>query len=173
MEDNKYGILLHPSIKLHRRYFKEMVKLIGIYVYYFPPKPESKHYTTYGELEANYNNAMKIGVIFDEHPTQTTLKKMGWVAELQENSSIIHVDYDLPGLQQGAMFVIPSGLDDGKGRLFRVVRLTNSIVYPASIACELVPEYQDNFIPETSYDYENTSFNLLNREDEAETEFNV
>jgi hypothetical protein len=88
-------------------------------------------------------------------------------------SSIIHVDYDLPGLQQGAMFVIPSGLDDGKGRLFRVVRLTNSIVYPASIACELVPEYQDNFIPETNYDYENTSFNLLNREDEAETEFNV
>lgn len=146
-----------------------MVKLIGIYVYYFPTKPESKHYTLYGELESLYNDAIKVGVIFDEHPTQATLKKMGWVAELQENSSIIHVDYDLPGLQQGAMFVIPSGLDNGKGRLFRVVRLTNSIVYPASITCELVPEYQDNFLPDTNYDYESTSFNLLNREDEEET----
>lgn len=168
MEENKYGILLHPSIKLHRKYFREMVKLIGIYVYYFPPKPESKHYTTYDELESMYNDAMKIGVIFDEHPTQATLKKMGWVAELQENSSIIHVDYDLPGLEQGAMFVIPSGLDNGKGRLFRVVRLTNSIVYPASVTCELVPEYEDTFTPETNYDYERTSFNLLNREEDID-----
>lgn len=171
--DNKYGILLHPSIKLHRRYFKEMVKLIGIYVYYIPPKQESKHYTTYGEIEADYNNVMKIGVIFDEHPTQQTLKKMGWVSELQENSSIIHVDYDLPGLEQGAMFIIPSGIDHATGRLFRVVRLTNSIVYPASISCELVPEYEDQFVPETNYDYERTSFNLLNREDDVETQYNV
>lgn len=150
-----------------------MVRLIGIYVYYIPPKPESKHYTTYGELESDYNNAIKVGVIFDEHPTQQTLKKMGWVSELQENSSIIHVDYDLPGLQQGAMFVIPSGIDQATGRLFRVVRLTNSIVYPASISCEIVPEYQDNFTPETNYDYERTSFNLLNREDDVETGYNI
>lgn len=150
-----------------------MVKLIGIYVYYIPPKPESKHYTTYGEIEADYNNVMKIGVIFDEHPTQQTLKKMGWVSELQENSSIIHVDYDLPGLEQGAMFIIPSGIDHATGRLFRVVRLTNSIVYPASISCELVPEYEDQFVPETNYDYERTSFNLLNREDDVETQYNV
>lgn len=167
--DNKYGVLLHPSIKLHRQYFKEMVKLLGIYVYYIPPKPESKHYTTYGELEALYNDAMKVGVIFDEHPTQQTLKKIGWVSELQENASIIHVDYDLPGLEQGALFVIPSGLDNAKGRLFRVVRLTNSIVYPASVTCELIPEYQDNFLPDTGYDYENTSYTLLNREDDVET----
>ena len=62
--DNKYGILLHDSIKLHRAYFKEMVKLIGIYVYYIPPKPESKHYTQYVELDSLYNNVIKTGVIF-------------------------------------------------------------------------------------------------------------
>ena len=95
------------------------------------------------------------------------------MSELQENSSIIHVDYDLPGLQQGAMFVIPSGLDNAKGRLFRLVRMTNSIVYPASITCEIVPEYIDNFLPETNYDYERTSFNLLNREDETEVDYNL
>lgn len=163
--DNKYGLLLHNSIKLHRQWFHEMTKLIGIYVYYFPPKPESKHYTTYAELIADYNNPMKIGVIFDEHPKQQTLKKIGWLSELQQDASLIHVPYDLPGLEQGAMFLIPSGIDNATGRLFRTVRLANEVVYPASITCELVPEYENTFTPETNFDYERTSFNLLNRED--------
>ena len=64
---------------------------------------------------------------------------------MNENSSFIHVDYDLPGLQNGALFIVPSGLDDGKGRLFRVVKMVTEIVYPASITCEIVPEYEDDF----------------------------
>jgi hypothetical protein len=66
---------------------------------------------------------------------------MGWVAELQENASIIHVPYDLPGLQVGALFTIPSGLDDAEGRTFRVISLQNIMIYPASIACEVALEY--------------------------------
>lgn len=146
METNnqKYGILLTPDIRQHRQYFREMCKLIGIYVLYRSPKP-GKKYTTYAEIDANYYPPILVGCIFDEHPSQQTLRKMGWVAELDENSSFIHVDYDLPNLQQGGMFIIPSGLDDGKGRLFRIVKMANSMVYPASITCELVPEYIDNF----------------------------
>lgn len=146
METNnqKYGILLTPDIRQHRQYFREMCKLIGIYVLYRSPKP-GKKYTTYAEIDANYYPPILVGCIFDEHPSQQTLRKMGWMAELDENSSFIHVDYDLPNLQQGGMFIIPSGLDDGKGRLFRIVKMANSMVYPASITCELVPEYIDNF----------------------------
>ena len=70
---------------------------------------------------------------------------MGWMSELDENSSFIHVDYDLPNLQQGSMFIVPSGLDDGNGRLFRVVKMATSMVYPASITCEIVPEYTNAF----------------------------
>ena len=146
METNnqKYGILLTPDIRQHRQYFREMVKLLGIRVLYRSPRP-GKKYTTYAEIDANYFPPILIGCIFDEHPSQQTLKKMGWVSELNENSSFIHVDYDLPNLQQGSMFIIPSGLDNGEGRLFRVVKLATSMVYPASITCELVPEYVDAF----------------------------
>jgi len=164
-ENKKYGTLLTQDIKLHRQYFREMCKLLGIRVLYRAPYP-NKHYTRYAEIDSNYQPPIYVGCIFDEHPTQQTLKKMGWVSELQSNASIIHVDYDLPDLQQGALFIIPSGLDGADGRLFRVERLTNSIVYPASITCEIVPEYEDTEIPETEFDYERTSFNRLNVEDE-------
>lgn len=144
MEHQKYGQLLTPDIRIHRQYFREMCKLLGIRVLYRAPKID-KSYTTYREIESNYEEPILIGCIFDEHPTQQTLKKIGWVSELNENSSFIHVDYDLPGLQQGALFIIPSGLDDGQGRLFRVVKMVNEIVYPSSITCEIVPEYEDDF----------------------------
>ncbi len=143
-EHQKYGQLLTPDIRIHRQYFREMCKLLGIRVLYRAPKID-KTYTTYREIDANYEDPLLIGCIFDEHPTQQTLKKIGWVSELNENSSFIHVDYDLPGLQQGALFIIPSGLDNGKGRLFRVVKMVNEIVYPSSITCEIVPEYTDDF----------------------------
>ena len=52
--------------------------------------------------------------------------------------------YDLPDLQAGALFEVPSGLDDGKGRLFRVISLSNIMIYPASISCEIALEYENN-----------------------------
>lgn len=151
--EQKYGQLLNSSIKINRQYFREMVKLLGIYVLYRAPKKHETKYTTYAEIDVDYEPPIKIGCIFDEHPTQQTLKKMGWMSELQNDSSIIHVDYDLPHLQQGSLFIIPSGLDDGKARIFRVVKLSTSIVYPASITCEIVPEYIDNFNQVTDYAY--------------------
>ena len=171
MNHQKYGTLLTPDIRMHRQYFREMVKLLGIRVLYRAPIERKDKYTTYAEMDANYYPPILIGCIFDEHPTQRTLKKMGWVSELNENSSFIHVDYDLEGLQQGGLFIIPSGLDKGKGRLFRIVRMSVGIVYPASVTCEIVPEYIDNF--ETIADMspeaiiESEDYNVL--EDECQT----
>ena len=168
MKHQKYGTLLTPDIRQHRQYFREMVKLLGIRVLYRKPKSHQSKYTSYAEMDASYDPPILIGCIFDEHPTQRTLKMMGWVSELQENSSFIHVDYDLP-LEQGGLFIIPSGLDEGKGRLFRIVRMQNSIVYPASIVCEIVPEYIDNFETIADMDHEaiiaSEDFNILQDED--------
>ena len=161
--DNRYGRLITPDIKLHRKWFDEMVRLIGIQVVYRAPRKD-KHWTSFAEIESNYQPSIVIGCIFDEHPTQLTMKKIGWVSELHTDSSLIHVAYDTPDIQQGALFIVPSGLDDGKGRLFRCVKLTNSIVYPASIACEIVPEYEDTY-QNTNNDFMHSSFNLLNEED--------
>ena len=163
METEKYGILLNKDIKLHRQWFNEMVRLIGIYVIYRAPKPD-KRYTTYAEIESNYEKPELVGCIFNEHLPQQTLKKMGWMSELDESASVIDVPYDLPGLQQGALFIVPSGLDTGKGRLFRVTKLTNSIIYPASITCQIVPEYEDTIDDTTAYNYTGETFTMLNEE---------
>ena len=140
-----------------------MCRLIGINVTYRAPKKD-KFYTTYSEVKSNYQEPIVIGCIFDEHPTQQTLKKMGWVSELQEGSSIIHVPYDLPDIQQGALFSVPGGLDGAKDRLFRVVKISNIMVYPASMACEIVPEYENTY-QESQNNFTNSSFNLLREED--------
>ena len=161
--EQKYGLLLNKDIKLHRKWFDEMVRLLGIQVIYRAPRKD-KNWTSYAEIESNYQNPIVIGCIFSEHPEQQTLKKMGWVSELQENVSLIHIAYDTPSIQQGALFIVPSGLDDGKGRLFRCTRLTNSIVYPAAITCEIVPEYEGTY-PNTNNDFKHSSFNILNEED--------
>lgn len=207
-EIRKYGQLLTPDIRIHRQYFREMVKLMGIHVLYRAPlekkmdnkfsvekdsvptvhrvvnsegklvekeykanphytgrNPEDKdkvhiydkYYSMYGELDGRYEKPILVGCIFDQHPTQQTLKKIGWMSELGDNSSIIHVDYDLPGLQQGALFIVPSGLDDGKGRLFRVVKMSTDMIYPASVTCEIVPEYIDSFSDLTGMEVEELS----------------
>ena len=161
--EQKYGLLLNQNAKLHRQYFREAVKLLGIYVLYRAPKP-GKHYTTYNEIEDNYEEPLLIGCLFNDHPDQTTLRKIGWVAEMQPNASLIQVDYDLPNLQQGALFIVPSGLDDGKGRLFRVVSMSNSMMYPASMTCEIIPEYEDTMVEGFAYDYSESDFNLIDEE---------
>ena len=163
MEEQKYGILLTPDIKLHRQWFVQMTNLIGIKVVYRAPQP-GKHYTNFTEIESNYQSPEVVGCIFEEHPTQKTMKKLGWDSELQTEESIISVPYDLHDIQVGALFIIPSGIDNTKGRLFRVVDLSVGIVYPASITCKLVPEWEDAYTP-TQNEFKHTSFNLLNNED--------
>ena len=138
-----YGLLINQDIKLHRMWFKQMTALHGINCKYKAPLA-NKDYDINADLQTGYKPEILVGCLFDEHPDQKSLKKAGWVAELQESSSIIHVPYDLPDLQVGAFFEIPSGLDDGKGRLFRVISLSNIMIYPASITCELALEYSSN-----------------------------
>ena len=163
MENNKYGILLTPDIKIHRQYFKEMCDLIGIKVIYRAPRPD-KHYTTYAEIDSNYYEPLLEGCIFEDHPSQQTLKKLGWVSELQDGASLISVRYDLPDIQQGSLFIIPTGLDNAKGRVFRVSKISNIMVYPASLTCELVPEYENTY-SDNANNFKHTSFNLLNDEE--------
>ena len=160
-----YGILLNKDIKLHRQYFKEMCKLIGINVIFKAPIDVSKHHDTYGELHTSYEQGVLVGCIFQEHPDQKTLKKIGWVSELQENSSIIHLPYDLEGLQQGAQVIIPSGIDNTQGRLFRIINISNRMIYPASFACEIAPEYESTS-EKSELDYKHSNFNLLRGEDD-------
>ena len=162
MSDNRkdYGILLTPEIKLHRQYFKEMVKLLGINCIYKAPLP-GKTFDRHGDLDADYYKGIPVGCIFEEYPNQKTLKKAGWVAELQEGSSLIYVPYDTPKLQVGSLFIVPSGLDGAEGRVFRVISMHNIAIYPASIACEIAPEYEDIDERNLHTDFRNDDLTLL------------
>lgn len=155
-----FGVLYNQDILLHRRWFIEMTKLIGINCVYYAPLP-GKHFNRHGDLLANYQPGRVVGCIFEDHPTQKSLKKMGWVAELQEGASIIHVPYDLTDLQVGALFELPSGIDNTPGRLFRVISMQNIMLYPASIACEVAPEYYSADEPHLTKEFSQSNTNLL------------
>lgn len=163
MEEQKYGLLLNQNIKLYRMWFKQMCDLIGIKVVHRAPKP-GKTYTNFTELESNYFSPEVVGCIFEEHPSQKTMKKLGWDSELQTEESIISVPYDTKDVQKGSLFIIPSGIDNTKGRLFRATELAVGMIYPASITCRLVPEWEDSYSP-TQSTFKHTSFNLLNNEE--------
>lgn len=168
MEDKDTGLLLpKQDIALFRVWFKEMTHLLGLNVLYRAPR-ESKQYDQYGELDANYYEPIVVGAIYNEHVDQKTMKKLGWNAELSESTTVIHVPYDTPKLQAGALFIVPSGLDNTEGRVFRVIRMTYSPIYPSSIACELGPVLKNEFEKRQLHDFEHTNFNLL--KDEVEDE---
>jgi len=157
---NDYGILINKNIKLHRQYFKECCKLLGLNCEYRAPL-SNKQYDGRGDLDTYYKPPIIVPAILSEYPDQKTLKKMGWVAELQESSSILHVPYDLEGLETGALFTLPSGIDGAPGRVFRVISMQNIMIYPASIACEVAPEYIDTTAKAETYDFSTTTSNKL------------
>lgn len=164
MDRQDTGILLNPAnIKLQRKYFEEMVRLIGINVVYRAPR-ENKHYDGHGELDSFYYEPVMVGCIFDEHPNQWTMKKLGWVSEMQDSASLIHVPYDVPKLQDGSLFIVPSGIDGAQGRLFRVIAMSSIAVYPATIACQIAPVWESKF-ERSQLTHKDNDFNLLDDEE--------
>ena len=164
MDNKDTGLLVNVSnIKLHRKYFSEMVKLHGIQVLYRAPR-KGKQYNDYGELDTYYYEPIKVGCIFHEYPTQYTMRKLGWNSELSKNNSLIEFPYDLEGLQAGALFIIPSGIDNAQGRVFRVLQMSTNSVCPSSVTCEIGPVFKNDFQKE-SLDFTTENFNLLVEED--------
>lgn len=164
MSSNTYGLLINrEDILLQRTYFNELVTLLGVKVKHRAPKP-NKTYTTYAQIESDYFDPVEVGCIFSEHLDQRTMKKLGWNAELSSDASVISVPYDLDGIQQGSLFYIPSAFDNTQDRLFRVVEMSAIMIYPASLTCKIVPEYENTFSPNL-YDHKRNSFNLLRTEE--------
>ena len=163
--EKDYGKLVQPNVQLQRRYFNEMVTLRGVFCEYQYPL-QNKQYTTQGELDTSYSEPLRVGCIFNENIDQKTAKKLGWNSELQDQASLISVPYDLENLQVGCLFKIPSAFDNTQGRKFRVVEMSAIAIYPASITCRLVQEYETNVERADTELFVNSDFNLLNQEDE-------
>lgn len=145
MDNKDTGLLLNSNnIKIHRHYFNQMVRLIGMNIQYQAPSKDA-HYDTSGDLWTRYSDPVMIGCIFNDNPDQKTMKKLGWNAELDSDTRLVTVAYDTPGLCAGALFTLPAAIDNAPGRVFRVIRMSTAAIYPASITCEVAPEYQSVF----------------------------
>lgn len=165
LSQSDYGLLLNEhNIKFQRRQFNEMVRLLGINVKYFSIK--NKQFSSYSELVADQNNSVTIGVIFTDHLDQKTQKKLGWNSELSEQALVINFPYDTPDIQVGCLVQVPSGLDNAPPRTFRISRMSNIMIYPASITCECVPEYINTLPANQVEDFRNTSMGVLMKDED-------
>lgn len=158
--ERKAGVLLTRDALLHRKYFNEFCRLRGISsMYQYPLK--DKTLTTQGEMETRYSKPQEVWCILNENVDQKTMVKLGWNAEQVDSLILLSVPYDLPELQSGCLFTIPAGIDNAKDRLFRVVDMSTVQLYPASVTCRIMPEYQTEIEKAELKDFKTSSFNLL------------
>ena len=160
-----YGILIkQKDILQQRKYFQEMAKILGVKTIYYAPRPD-KHWTTYAEIKSNYFEPEIVDCIFETVADAKTMKKLGWNSERGDAATVLSVPYDLKGLQVGALFIVPSPFDKSQGKLFRVSRMSAVMIYPASITCEIVPEYEDTYSHQDD-NYTESSMNIMSREED-------
>jgi hypothetical protein len=130
--------LIKKDALMFRKYFQEMLRKYGIDCSYFSVKEGTAKYNVNGEFSAEYNKPVGTQVLFDQVPKISTLKKLGWSTPTDESQPILHIDYDLPGLQVGCLFSIEDPLRPGKGRLFRITKMSLGIIYPMCVTAQVV-----------------------------------
>lgn len=154
--------IIQNDAKIFRYYADEALDMYGIVSQYYQCKP-GKSFTTLGELKSCYYDPIRTKVIFDQAPQVRTLKKLGWVTELDSQQPIIHVKYDLPGLEVGCLFNIKDPLAVSSGRMFRVTKMSVGILYPATVTCQVVAIVGDS-VEETTNPYNGPESIFLNKE---------
>lgn len=161
MNESDTGLLLNrDDILLQRVFFQNMLELRGIKVGYYVPRKD-KHYSGASELETNYKERISIKCIFEEHPTQKTMRKLGWNSEQTEAKPIIQIPYDTPEIQFGCLIEVPAGIDNAPPRLFKVTRISNIAVYPANLICELSPVILSSIPSSQVTDFTKSDFTLV------------
>ena len=153
--------IIQDDAKIFKYYAKEALEMYGIDANYYQCKP-GRTFTTLGELKSCYYSPISAKVIFDQAPTVRTLKKLGWVTEADSTQPIIHVDFDLPGIEVGCLFNIKDPLRRDSGRMFRITKMSAGILYPATLTCQIVAIVGDD-IEETTDPYDGNSSIFLNK----------
>lgn len=131
--------IIREDAVIFQEYFNEMLEMYGIDVLYYQRKEKCSEWNAVGELSANYYSPIEAKILFDQIPSVKTLKKLGWVTELDSQQPIVHMKYDLPGLQQGCLIKVKDPLSlSNDGRMFRITKMSTGIIYPFSITAQIV-----------------------------------
>lgn len=149
------GLLVRQDVRIHRAYFSEMCKLIGVSVaYQYVVKSEM---TIHSEDNSFLSVPLRIDVIFDDQPSVDTLKRLGWVTELNEQQPIvINMPYNTPNLTVNARIMIESIDGTPRPRVFKVTKIESDLEYPDAYTCAIVPVVDQT--------YQKNQYTLVNTE---------
>lgn len=154
------GFLTQEDSTLYRGWFKEMAKLRGFSVGYQYPLDTDK--TIHSEPNIRLSNPIRMDIIFNENPRVGTLRKLGWVTEINEQKPVIaQLPFDAPHLARYARIIIPPFVEiNSRSRVFQVTKMNTLLEFPDCWTVALVPVFdsykEDNEYAETNINYMDT-----------------
>ena len=159
------GLLNRQDARIFRRYFSEMVKLIGQSVGY--QYVVEQKYTIHSEDNSILSAPIRIDILFDENPQIDTLNRLGWVSELNEQKPIvINMPYSTPNLAVNARVIIESVDGIERPRVFRITKIVSDLEFPDAYTCALVPVF-DQYKQKNQYTLVNHE--KINQDESART----
>lgn len=159
------GLLNRQDARIFRRYFSEMVKLIGQSVGY--QYVVEQKYTIHSEDNSILSAPIRIDILFDENPQIDTLNRLGWVSELNEQKPIvINMPYNTPNLTVNARVIIESVDGVERPRVFRITKIVSDLEFPDAYTCALVPVF-DQYKQKNQYTLVNHE--KINQDESART----
>lgn len=143
------GLLNRQDSTIFRRYFNEMVKLIGQSVGY--QYVVEKEMTIHSEDNSKLSMPIRIDVLFDENPTVDTLNTLGWTSELNTQQPIVvNLPYNTPQLTVNARITIESVDGVSRPRVFKITKIASDLEFPDAYTCALVPVF-DQYVQRNQY----------------------
>lgn len=121
--------------------------------------PLNVNKTIHSEPNIELSDPIRLDIIFNENPTVDTLRKHGWVTEINGSLPVIaQIPYDTPGLARYARITIPPVGNVMRERIFEVTAISTILEYPDCWTVQLVPVY--NSYKEKN-DYSNSNVEYL------------
>lgn len=140
-----------------------MAELLGQTVMYQYPLTFDK--TIHSEPNIEFSDPVRLDIIFNENPTVDTLRKHGWVTEINGSLPVIaQVPYDTPHLARYARITIPPVGNIMRERIFEVTEISTFLEYPDCWTVKLAPVY--NSIKETN-DYSDKNIDYIDTESDG------
>lgn len=108
------------------------------------------------------SNPIRMDIIFNENPSVDTLRKMGWVSEINNQRPIIaQLPFDAPNLSRYSRIIIPPFVEiRSRCRVFQVTAMQTLLEYPDCWTVSLVPVFdsykEDNDYVESNINYIDT-----------------
>ena len=154
------GLLTNNDALLFRSFFKEAAFLRGIEAEY--RHVLSQKVTNHSEFIYELSEPEDMDIIFDQNPTVSTLRKIGWVSEGSDDKPYIaQLPFNATDLKIGCVISLKS-LDLNSQRDFKITSINTLLEYPDCWTCTLAPIFFSN---EARTEYTVKNYNYIDTPD--------